>query len=101
MLFILTKKKKKKTMLFSVKPNYVVLFLTLIKISTSIILHLELSLSLSPQICLSLTILLSICQIPPLIMLFRSCWGRFCDNGKKCKISPYLPLGSLEMFICG
>ena len=25
----------------------------------------------------------------------------FCDKGQKCKISPYLPLGSLEMYICG
>ena len=96
MLFILPKKK----MLFSVKPNYVVLFLTLIKISTCVILHLELSISLSPQIRLSLTILLSIRQIPPLIMLFRSCRGRFCNNDKKCKSSPYLSLSSLEMFIC-
>ena len=25
----------------------------------------------------------------------------FCDKGKKCKISPNLPLGSLKIFICG
>ena len=29
------------------------------------------------------------------------CQGHFCDNGKKCDISPNLPLVSLEMFICG
>ena len=29
------------------------------------------------------------------------CQGRFCDKGQKFKISPNLPLGSLEMFICG
>ena len=27
--------------------------------------------------------------------------GTFCDKGQKCKISPNLSLGSLEMFICG
>ena len=27
--------------------------------------------------------------------------GRFCDKGQKCKISPNLPLDSLEVFICG
>ena len=29
------------------------------------------------------------------------CRGRFCDKGRKCKNGPNLPLGSLEVFICG
>ena len=32
---------------------------------------------------------------------FRHCRGPFCDLGKKCKISPNLPLVSLQVFICG
>ena len=31
---------------------------------------------------------------------FNFCMGRFSDKGQKCDISPNLPLGSLEMFIC-
>ena len=29
------------------------------------------------------------------------CWGYFYDKGQKCKNDPNLPLGSLEVFICG
>ena len=29
------------------------------------------------------------------------CWGYFYDKGQKCKNDPNLPLGSLEIFICG
>ena len=30
-----------------------------------------------------------------------NCRGRFCDKGRKCEKGPNLPLGSLEVFICG
>ena len=32
---------------------------------------------------------------------YKTMLGTFCDKGQKCKISPNLSLGSLEMFICG
>ena len=34
-------------------------------------------------------------------LLLRYCRGRFCDKSRKCENGPNLPLGSLEMFICG